>query len=130
MGTVLIVDDSKFQAKAMTKVVEGLGFSVIGVGHDGFQGLELYQSLRPDVTLLDITMPNMDGVECLTEIRKVDPQASVVMLSAVREQEVVDRCLQLGAMRFISKPTKSDAPEYLSLMQETLDSAIAKVCQS
>ena len=128
MGTVLIVDDSKFQAKALKKIIESLGFSVVGVGNDGLQGLELFQALRPDATLLDITMPNMDGVECLTEIRKLDPQASVVMLSAVREQEVVDRCLQLGAMRFLTKPTKSDAPEYLALLQETLDNAVAKVC--
>lgn len=128
MGTVLIVDDSKFLAKAMRRVIEELDFTVVGVGHDGYQGLELFKELRPDVTLLDITMPNMDGIDCLTEIRKVDPQARIVMLSAVQEQVVVDRCMQNGAMKFLSKPIKNDDPEYLSLLQETLDSAVAKVC--
>lgn len=128
MGTVLIVDDSKFLAKAMKRVIEELDFTVVGVGHDGYQGLELFKELRPDVTLLDITMPNMDGIDCLTEIRKVDPQARIVMLSAVQEQVVVDRCMQNGAMKFLSKPIKNDDPEYLSLLQETLDSAVAKVC--
>ncbi|TWU06307.1 response regulator [Stieleria varia] len=125
MISVLVVDDSKFMARGIESILAEMGFNVVGVGHDGVQGLELFQQTRPDVTLLDVTMPNMDGLHCLQKIRELDPDAKVVMLSAVKDQDTVDRCIQSGAASFLQKPIKRTSPKDLSRLCETLECAVA-----
>lgn len=128
MITVLVVDDSKFMAKQMRSVVEGMGFQVASVAHDGFEGVEQFQSQRPAVTLLDITMPNMDGIECLQQIRAIDPEAGVVMVSAIRDQATIDRCLEIGANGFLQKPIRPGSPADLARLCEAIENAAQKVC--
>nr|WP_261361774.1 response regulator [Aeoliella straminimaris] len=104
--SVLVVDDSRFMTRVVKSALESLGVQVVGVAGDGLEALEQFQQHRPDVTLLDITMPNMDGLECLTRIREIDADARVVMLSAVQDEETVAKCLKLGAATFLRKPIR------------------------
>lgn len=127
MITVLVVDDSKFMAKQIRSVVEGMGFEVAGVGHDGNEGLKQFEEHRPAVTLLDITMPNMDGVECLQRIRAIDPDARVVMLSAIRDQDTIDQCLDSGASGFLQKPIRPGSPDDLARLCDAIENAAQKV---
>ncbi len=126
MIEVLVVDDSKFMANALGTVLEDLGFRVVGFAHDGIQGLERFESLRPDVTLLDITMPNMDGLDCLAKILELDANAKVVMLSAIQDPDMIQRCLDLGAISFLRKPIRRGSPKDLNLLCETLENAAGK----
>ena len=124
MTTILVVDDSKFMAKCMKRGLEQLGFTVAAVGHDGLEGLALFQEHKPDLTLLDITMPNMDGLDCLVEIRKVDEQARVIMLSAIKDQGTVQQCFDAGAARYLEKPIRfqdeADCQRLVTAIEETM----------
>ena len=106
MIKVLVVDDSKFMARSIRSLIEGMGFEVVAIGHDGKEGLEHFTLLGPDVTMLDVTMPNMCGLECLTRIKQLDPDARVVMLSAIQDSEMVAKCLETGADSFLQKPIR------------------------
>lgn len=126
MIRVLIVDDSKFMARGIQSVLEAMSFDVVGLAHDGVEGLAKFIELSPDVTLLDITMPNMDGVECLSKIREVDSDASVVMLSAIQDAETIDRCLRSGAYGFLQKPIRQTSVSDLNRLCRTLEEAAGK----
>merc|ERR1711916_209896 len=101
MANILVVDDSKFVVKTLIMALEGLGHQVIAHGTDGNEGFKLYKEHSPDLVLLDITMPNRDGRDCLEDIIAFDPGAKVIMVSAIKEQEIVDSCLSNGARSFI-----------------------------
>ncbi|QDV13703.1 Chemotaxis protein CheY [Rosistilla oblonga] len=122
MISVLVVDDSKFMAKVLQTVLTDIGFDVVGLGSDGDEGVKLFKELSPDVTLLDVTMPNMDGLECLTEIRAHSPEANVIMLSALKDEEIVRKCLEAGAGAFLEKPIRRHCTED----QQRLISAVEK----
>lgn len=126
MIKIVLVDDSKFMAKAIKSVLETMGFDVVGIGHDGFEGVELFTNHRPDVMLLDVTMPNMDGVECLQKVREIDSDARIVMLSAIRDQDTIDRCLADGASGFLQKPIRPGSPSDLTRLCEALENAAGK----
>ena len=106
MANVLIVDDSKWITKALAQFMESNGHTVVGIGHDGFEGEDLYKQLKPDLVLLDITMPNKDGRDCLDDILKFDPEAKVMILSAVGNPEIIQQCRRLGAKAYVQKPFK------------------------
>ena len=126
MTTVLIVDDNKFITHAMQNILEELKFNVVGVAHDGLQGIERFMEVWPDLTLLDITMPNMDGVECLTKIIEMNSTARVVMLSAVQDQQTIGKCLASGASGFLQKPIRKGNAEDLERLSQALEQAIGK----
>lgn len=127
MIDVLVVDDSKFMAKSLRDVLQELGFNVVGLAHDGFEGLAQFEALKPEVTLLDVTMPNMDGIDCLAKIREIDTNARVVMLSAIQDPSTIERCLSLGAASFLQKPIRKNSPSDLNRLCETLENAVAGV---
>lgn len=127
MVTVLVVDDSKFMAKGLKTLLESMEFDVVGLGHDGLQGIEEFKKCRPDVTLLDVTMPNMDGLECLRAIREIDEEARVVMLSAIKDEDTISQCLEAGAQCFLEKPIRKNNPEDLQRLSDAIDSAMEKV---
>lgn len=126
MTTVLIVDDSAWIAKVMKTVLGGGGFDVIGIAKDGLEGVDLYAKHRPDVVLLDITMPNMDGRECLENIMEFDPQAKIIMVSAIKEQQVVEACLDHGAVDFIEKPIDIKNKEKVEALFLKIENAATK----
>lgn len=103
---VLIVDDSMFIAKQLGQILTSEGFDVVGTASDGIQGLERYKELFPaiDLVTMDITMPQMDGVSALEKILEFDKNAVVVMVSALGKEDVVKKCLLMGAKSYIVKP--------------------------
>ncbi|MDR2796232.1 MAG: response regulator [Spirochaetaceae bacterium] len=103
---VLIVDDSMFIAKQLGQILSSEGFEIADTAGDGAQGLEKYKTLHPNIDLvtLDITMPVMDGVSALEKIIEFDKNAKVIMVSALGKEDVVKKCLLLGAKSYIVKP--------------------------
>jgi len=105
---VLIADDLKFIKLVLRELVEKAGFRVVGEASNGQEAVELYQNERPDVVLMDITMPKMDGLTALKQILKLDPGAKVIMCSALGQQTLIVQALQLGAKDFIVKPFREE----------------------
>ncbi|GHV72001.1 response regulator [Spirochaetia bacterium] len=103
---VLVVDDSMFIAKQLGQIFSSEGFEVAGTGADGAQGVEKYKELYPHINLvtMDITMPVMDGVSALEKILEFDKEAKVIMVSALGKEDVVKKCLLMGAKSYIVKP--------------------------
>lgn len=125
---VLIIDDSRSVQKSVSWRIQKMGFEVAGVGSDGREGVAQFQKLKPDLVLLDITMPNMDGRECLKRILEQDAQAKVIMLSALGSPEIVDECLTAGALSFIDKNqmmTKDYLERRIGEIVETLQARAA-----
>jgi two-component system chemotaxis response regulator CheY len=101
---IVIIDDSIFLIKQLTAFLEvAMGYKVVATGSDGVQAVELFRKHKPDLITLDITMPNMDGMEALTEILRENPQANVMMISAIRGPEMT-KCLKMGAKAYMEKP--------------------------
>lgn len=101
---VLIADDLAFIKMVLRDMVTRAGFRVVGEAADGEEAIEMYQQKKPDVLLLDITMPKMDGITALKRILGLDPLARVIMVSALGQQRLIVQAIQLGASDFIVKP--------------------------
>ena len=101
---VLIVDDALIMRKRIKEIAEEAGWQVAGEAKDGEEAVALYQQEKPDMVTLDIVMPKMDGVSALKQMIQVDPQARVVMISAVNQKGKLAECIQAGAIDFIVKP--------------------------
>ncbi|MBI5103149.1 MAG: response regulator [Nitrospirae bacterium] len=102
--TCLIADDSEFARKNIAKVVKMLGGDVVGEATNGEDALDLYSRLAPDLVLLDITMPVLDGVDTLRGIMERDRSAKVIMVSSIGHKEMLWKALGLGAAHFVTKP--------------------------
>jgi two-component system chemotaxis response regulator CheY len=105
---VLIVDDAAFMRMMIKEILTKNGYSVVGEASDGAQAVEKYKELGPDLVTMDITMPEMDGITALKEIKKFDPNARVIMCSAMGQQAMVIDAIQAGAKDFIVKPFQAD----------------------
>jgi len=105
---VLIVDDAAFMRAAIRTILERNGFEVVGEAENGAIGVRKYQELRPDIVTMDITMPEMTGLEALKHIRSFDPDAKVVMITAMGQEHLVKEAILSGAKSFIVKPFKED----------------------
>lgn len=108
MARVLVVDDAAFMRKLVTDALSGGGHEVVGEAGNGAEAVARYQELRPDLTTLDITMPEKDGLEALREIIAIDPSAKVVMCSALGQESKVLESIKLGAKDFVVKPFQPD----------------------
>jgi two-component system, chemotaxis family, chemotaxis protein CheY len=108
MATVVIVDDTVFMRATLKKVLSDAGFQVVGEAENGQVGVERYQELHPDVIMLDITMPIMDGLAALQEIKKINPDAAVIMCTALGQERIVMQALEYGAKDYIIKPFKPE----------------------
>ncbi|BAU27680.1 two-component system chemotaxis response regulator CheY [Aneurinibacillus soli] len=105
---VLIVDDAAFMRMMIKEILTKNGFNVVGEASDGAQAVEKFKELSPDLVTMDITMPEMDGITALKEIRKLDSSAKVIMCSAMGQQAMVIDAIQAGAKDFIVKPFQAD----------------------
>jgi len=105
---ILVVDDLAFIKLLLKDLLEKAGFRVVGEASDGEEALRQYQDKRPDVVLMDITMPKMDGLTTLRKILQIDPQANVIMCSALGQQKLIVQAIQLGAKDFIVKPFRPE----------------------
>ena len=103
-GTVVIVDDSRMIRKMLRGILEDAGYAVIAEAGNGLEAVTAYKQYKPDIITLDITMPEMDGVEALKEIIKYDPDAYAIMITAAGQQQKVIAALKAGASKFVMKP--------------------------
>lgn len=104
----LIIDDAMFMRMKLKGLLETGGHQVVGEGVNGLEAIAKFTELRPDVVLMDITMPEMDGIEALKAIKKIDRQAVVVMVSAVGQDRSVKEAVIAGAHNFIIKPFQDE----------------------
>ncbi|RPI21140.1 MAG: response regulator [Chloroflexota bacterium] len=103
MAKILIVDDAEFLRVRISKMLTGDGFDVVEA-ENGARAVEQYRATKPDMVLMDITMPEMDGLTALKQIRSFDPQAKVIMLTALGQESVVLEAIKSGARDFVVKP--------------------------
>lgn len=108
MSGVLIVDDLEFMRTALREILEKEGISVVGEAVNGLEGLKLYGELAPRVVLLDITMPEMDGLSALRKIRRRDPASRIIMCSAMGQEDIILKAIRHGARDFVVKPFKPE----------------------
>jgi len=108
MPSVLIADDAAFMRMMLKNVLTEAGYEVVGEAENGAVAVSKYRELNPDLTTMDITMPEMDGLAALKEIRAGDQSARVVMCSAMGQQSMVIESIQAGAKDFIVKPFQPD----------------------
>jgi two-component system chemotaxis response regulator CheY len=105
----LVVDDSVFARKNICKMVESFGGEIAGEAGDGFAAIAKYNDSHPDIVLMDITMPKMEGIEAVEHIVRDHPEACIVMVSSVGYQDNILSALQKGARHFVQKPVKPEA---------------------
>lgn len=105
---ILIVDDAAFMRMMVKDILMKSGYEVIGEAANGAIAVEMYNELQPDLVTMDITMPEMDGLDALKAIRKINPAARVVMCSAMGQQTMVIQAIQCGAKDFVVKPFQAE----------------------
>ncbi|WP_371371250.1 response regulator [Sporomusa aerivorans] len=105
---VLVVDDAAFMRMMIKDILSKNGYDVVGEAENGLKAVEKYQELKPDLTTMDITMPEMDGITAVKEIKKLDASAKIIMCSAMGQQAMVIEAIQSGARDFIVKPFQPD----------------------
>ena len=105
---ILISDDAAFMRMMIKDILTKNGFNVVGEAENGLVAVDKYKELQPDLVLMDITMPEMDGIQALKKIREFDSAAKVVMCSAMGQQAMVIEAIQSGAKDFIVKPFQAD----------------------
>ncbi len=105
---ILICDDAAFMRMMIKDILTNNGYNIAGEAENGAKAVEKYNELKPDLVLMDITMPEMDGIEALKKIKAGDPNAMVIMCSAMGQQAMVIESIQSGAKDFIVKPFQAD----------------------
>jgi len=122
MATILVVDDAEFLRMRISKMLIHNGHTTLEADN-GLNGVKLFKSAHPDMVLMDITMPEMDGLSALKEIRAFDPQAQVVMLTALGQDTIGQEALRTGATDFVVKPF--DSQRVLASVNKALNLASA-----
>ncbi len=108
MNSVLIVDDASFMRLNLKQILEEDEYEIAGEAENGREAVEKYQSLEPDIVTMDITMPEMDGLEAIKAIKDIDPGSNIVVVSAMGQQKMVIEAIEAGAEDFIVKPFKDE----------------------
>ena len=108
MPKILIADDAAFMRMMIKDNLKKAGFAEFAEAANGDEALECYRTFKPDIVLLDITMPVKDGISTLQDIREMDKDAKVIMCSAMGQEELVIESIKLGALDFLVKPFKSE----------------------
>ncbi|WAA10864.1 response regulator [Fervidibacillus albus] len=104
MAKILVADDSQFMRTTLTNVIRKLNHEVAAEAKTGKEAVQLYRKHRPDLVFMDITMPDMNGIEAVKLIKKDDPDASIIICSAMGQQKIVVEAIEAGAKDFIVKP--------------------------
>jgi len=113
MKTVLVVDDSFFMRNMLKKILHEHSYSVIAEAENGLDAIKKYEKYRPDVVLLDLTMPVLGGFDALKEIKRIDPKANVIICSSMGTKFNFIEALRLGARDFVMKPNFDNLPSIL-----------------
>ncbi|MDF2820714.1 MAG: hypothetical protein K0R15_1155 [Clostridiales bacterium] len=106
--SILIVDDAAFMRMMIKDILSKNGYNVVGEAENGLKAIEKYQELKPDLVIMDITMPELDGIQAVKKIKENDSSASIIMCSAMGQQAMVIESIQSGAKDFIVKPFQAD----------------------
>lgn len=106
--TIMVVDDSPFASKQVKDIVEDNGYDVIGYAKNGEEGIELYKELKPDIVILDIIMPGIDGLETAEILKKNDPDVKILMLSSLCDAGTLEEVKSIGVKYLIPKPLEED----------------------
>jgi len=120
MGNILIVDDTLFMRTLLKNIIFSGGHTIAGEAADGDDAIEKYRELKPDLVTMDVVMPKMNGIEALKGIRALDPQAKVIMCTAVGQEQMVKLAIKSGARGYIVKPFQ--APKVLEEIKSVLGS--------
>ncbi|WP_404459349.1 response regulator [Oceanobacillus kapialis] len=104
MARVLVVDDANFMRVTLSTILQKESHDVVGEAGDGAEAVKLYKELNPDLVTMDITMPIMNGIDAIKEIKSFDPHATIIVCSAMGQQKVVVEAIESGAKDFIVKP--------------------------
>ncbi len=105
---IMVVDDAAFMRMMIKNILAKNGYEIAGEAENGQTAIELYKKLKPDLITMDITMPEMNGIEVVKAIRAIDPGANIIMCSAMGQQAMVMEAIQAGAKDFIVKPFQQD----------------------
>lgn len=106
--TILLVDDAAFMRMMLKDILVKNGYNIVGEAENGIKAIEKYKELKPNLTILDITMPEMDGIQAARGIKEADPNAVIIMCSAMGQQSMVIESIQAGARDFIVKPFQAN----------------------
>jgi two-component system chemotaxis response regulator CheY len=101
---VLIADDSKLMRRILARILSSAGYAVAAEAKNGVEAVSLYQKFKPDIVTMDIVMPGLDGLQALKVIKALDPNARVVMVSSIGQQDVIMEAIRAGAKDFLIKP--------------------------
>jgi len=116
---VLVVDDAAFMRLNLKNILEGEGYEIVGEGTNGQEAIDLFKSEQPDLVTMDITMPEMDGLTAMEKILEIDPEAKVVVVSAMGQEAYIKKAIMSGAKNFIVKPFKKD--KIIETVEKVLD---------
>ncbi len=117
---VMIVDDAKFMRLVLRRILTQAGYKVVGEAKDGIEAIEMYAEKRPDCVTLDIVMPRLNGIETVKRIMEFDPQARIIMVTALGQESFVLEAIKNGAREFIIKPFKNQ--EIVKAVMKTVGS--------
>lgn len=106
--TIIVVDDSPFASKQIKDLVEENGYEVIGYAKSGEEGIKMYEELHPDIVILDIIMPGIDGIETAEILEKSDPDVTILMLSSLCDAGTLEEVRAIGVKYLIPKPWEDD----------------------
>ena len=126
MTRIVIVDDNTLIRKQLaTLFQESFGFEVAAEGKDGIEAVELFQSLKPDLITLDLTMPRKGGLEALEDILASAPDARILVISAITDAASITRAITRGARGYIKKPLRIKDPQFIKQVGEDIQEALA-----
>jgi len=121
MLKLMVVDDSNIIRKKIERACDARSFDVVGLAHNGRAAVEMHQNLSPDVVTMDLTMPEMDGIECVERLIKINPQLRILVVSALSDIDTGIEALEKGARGFLCKPfTDQQLSDALSELTEGL----------
>ncbi|MDI9513558.1 MAG: response regulator [Clostridiaceae bacterium] len=108
MASILIVDDAAFMRMMIKDILSKNGYTVVGEAENGIKAVEKFKELNPDLVIMDITMPEMDGIQAVKQIKSLNAAAKIIMCSAMGQQAMVIESIQAGARDFIVKPFQAE----------------------
>jgi two-component system chemotaxis response regulator CheY len=108
MAKIMIVDDAAFMRKVIKQMLMELGHEIVAEAANGVEAITIYERIKPDLITLDITMPEMNGIEVAKELRKINPKALIIMCSAMGQKTMIIEAIQAGAKDFVVKPIQKD----------------------
>ena len=108
LKSVLIVDDSLMMRKKLHSYIEDLNYNIVGIASDGGEAIRLSKELKPDIITMDVTMPNVDGITAVKEIKKDNPDVKIVMITSHGQEDIILRSLEAGAAAYLIKPIEKE----------------------